>query len=128
YIPVRIDDLVISGLIVIWVLTLATEHRKPRIPSAAPLAVAWILASLVAALVGAGIIHSVAWGTSLLFWAKLVEYLTLGWIAYDLASDFSRLRLVIGVTLVTAMIVVFYGILQRLEILPRAPNYAAALA
>ena len=124
YIPVRIDDLVMLGVVVAWGATLLLDRRRPRVPSIAPAVVAWLAIGLVALVIGAALLGTISWVTGMLFWAKPVEYLALGWVAYDLVDRPGRLRLVLSVMLAAASAVVIYALFERFGWLPHAPNYA----
>jgi hypothetical protein len=114
YIPVRIDDLVMAGVVLLWGVQLWRERRVPRTPPALTPAIAWLALGLVAVVIGAGLLHTVGWVTSLLYWAKPIEYLLLGWLAYDVVVEPRRLLIVLAVVFGTALVVGGYGVLQQL--------------
>jgi hypothetical protein len=124
YIPIRLDDFVTLAVIGAWVATLVRERRMPRVPPIWPPVVLWLGLGLVALAIGAAALNTVSWGTGALFWAKPIEYLALGWAAYDLIDRPGRLRLVLSAVFVAASIVVAYAIFERFGWLPHAPNYA----
>ena len=124
YVPVRLDDFVTLAVLGGWALTLVGERRLPRVPSIALPVVVWLGLGLVALAIGAGLLRTINWGTGLLFWAKPIEYLALGWAAYDLVDRPGRLRLVLYAIFATASIVLAYAVLERFGWVPHAPNYA----
>ncbi len=124
YIPVRLDDFVTIAVIGAWFVTLYRDRRLPRVPPIASAVLVWLGFGLIALAIGAGLLGTVGWGTGALFWAKPIEYLALGWVAYDLVDRPERLRLMLCVIFATASIVVTYALLERLGWVPHAPNYA----
>ena len=124
YIPVRLDDFVTLAVLGGWAITLYRARRLPRLPPIAAPVVAWLAIGLLAVALGAGLLGTINWGTGALFWAKPIEYLGLGWAAYDLVDRPERRRLVLYVIFATASIVVAYTLLERFGWLPHAPNYA----
>jgi hypothetical protein len=128
YIPIRLDDFVTLGVIGAWGVTLVGERRLPRIPPIWLPIVAWLGLGLVALAIGAAALNTVNWGTGGLFWAKPIEYLALGWAAYDLVDRPGRLRVVLSAVFVAASIVVAYALFERFGWLPHAPNYATDVA
>lgn len=124
YIPVRLDDFVTLAVLGGWAITLYRDRRLPRLPPIARPVVAWLGIGLLALALGAGLLGTINWGTGALFWAKPIEYLGLGWAAYDLVDRPERRRLVLYVIFATASIVVAYALLERFGWVPHAPNYA----
>jgi hypothetical protein len=124
YIPVRIDDVVTLAVVAAWGLTLLRERRFPRVPAVAPFAIAWLVAGVIALVIGAGVIDTIGWGTGALFWAKPIEYLFLGWAAFDLVNRPERLRLVLCAVFAAAAVVLAYALLERFGWVAPAPNYA----
>jgi O-Antigen ligase len=123
YIPIRLDDVITVGATVAWGVSLIAERRRPRIPPLAGFAVAWLLAGLVALIVGAGLQHTISATTGAFYWAKPIEYLLLGWMAFDLVTSRKRLKSVLTVILASAAVVIMYGLLQRLGLTPPPPTY-----
>lgn len=123
YIPLRLDDLITGGVVGAWAAQLVREGIWPRTPRLAIPAIAWLAVGLAALAVGGFVARTVSPGTGLLYWAKPIEYLLLGWVAYDRVRDDRRLRQLIGVVIVTALVVVAYGILQWLHWAPTPPTY-----
>jgi hypothetical protein len=124
YVPIRLDDFVTLAVIGAWAVTLLRQRRMPRVPAIWPPVIVWLGLGLVALAIGAALLNTVNWGTGALFWAKPIEYLILGWAAYDLIDRPDRLRLVLSAVFVAASIVVAYAIFERFGWLPHAPNYA----
>ena len=124
YVPVRLDDFITLGVIAAWGITLVRARRLPRVPSIAPFVLAWLAAGLVALAIGAALLGTVSLDTGFLFWAKPIEYLALGWAAYDLLDSPERLRLAILAIFITAAVVLMYAMLERFHWVPPAPNYA----
>jgi hypothetical protein len=124
YIPVRIDDIVTLVVVAAWGWTLVRERRLPRVPPIAPFALAWLVAGLIALGIGAGLLDTIGWGTGALFWAKPIEYLLLGWAAFDLVNRPDRLRLVLVAVFAAAAVVLAYALLERFGWVAPAPNYA----
>ena len=124
YIPVRLDDFLLVAVLAAWATSLYRDRRLPRVPPVAPTVVVWLGLGLVSLAIGAGVLGTVGWGTGALFWAKPIEYLALGWVAFDLVDRPSRLRLVLCTIFATASIVVGYALLERFGSVPHAPNYA----
>jgi hypothetical protein len=124
YIPVRIDDLVIAVVGAVWLVSLAAERRRPEMPRWITIGVAaWIGAGFIGLLVGVFAFKTVAPFTALGFWAKPVEYVLLGAVAFDLVrTGRVSLSLVIRVALVAAGIVIGYGLLERVGIVPHLPG------
>src|SRR6266480_2436865 len=123
YIPLRLDD-IITGLIAgAWLFQLRREQRWPHIPAVASVAVAWLVAGLLAVIVGAFLFRLSSPPTALLYWAKPAEYLLLGWIAFDRVRSEAQFRRLLTVVLATAAVVVVYGLLQRLGWAPSPPTY-----
>jgi hypothetical protein len=123
YIPVRLDDFVTAAVLGCWAITLIRARRWPRVPPIAPAVLVWLAIGLVSVGIGAGILGTIGWGTGALFWAKPIEYLALGWVAYDLVDSPARLRLFLVAVFTAAAIVVVYALLERFGWAPRAPNY-----
>jgi hypothetical protein len=113
YIPVRPDDVIFLGAMGLWAIQLWRERRRPHVPPVLTPAVAWLALGLLAVAIGAGLLHTVAWTTSFLYWAKPIEYLMLGWLAFDLVRDPGRRRVVLAVVYGTALLVIGYGLLER---------------
>jgi hypothetical protein len=124
YIPVRLDDFVTIAVLGGWAFTLYRARRLPRVPPIAPAVLAWLSIGLLALALGAAWLGTIAWSTGALFWAKPVEYLALGWVAYDLVDRPERLRLVLYAIFATASVVIAYALLERFGWVPPAPNYA----
>jgi hypothetical protein len=125
YIPVRIDDLVSIAILAAWAVVLVRERRRPRVPPVGLPVLVWLALGLLAVVLGAAFLGTIGWGTGLLFWAKPIEYLLLGWAAYDLLDSRARWRAALWVVFITAAIVVGYALLERFQIVPPAPNYAS---
>jgi putative inorganic carbon (HCO3(-)) transporter len=124
YIPVRIDDIVIAVVAGVWLASLAIERRRPDLPRWIAIGVgAWIGAALVGLLVGVFVFKTVAPLTALGFWAKPIEYVLLGAVAFDLVRT-GRVSLsqVVKVVLATAAIVIGYGLLERVGVVPHLPG------
>ncbi len=123
YIPVRLDDIITAIAVATWVVSLFSEKRMPRAPRLGYALAAWVGIGLVSVLVGAGLQGTVPWSTALLYWAKPIEYLLLGWMAFDLVTTPSRLRRFLIVVLATAGVVVLIGLLQSANLVPAPPTY-----
>jgi hypothetical protein len=125
YIPIRIDDLVTMAILAAWAVVLVRERRRPRVPPVALPAVVWLGFGLLSLVLGAAVLGTIGWGTGILFWAKPIEYLLLGWAAYDLLDRPDRWRAAIWIVFITAAVVVGYALLERFQLVPPAPNYAS---
>ena len=113
YIPVRFDDVIFVGAMAVWAAQLWREWRRPHVPPFLRAARWWLVLGLVSVVIGVGVLNTVGLSTSLLYWAKPIEYLLLGWLAYDLVRDPARVRLVLAVIYGTALLVIGYGLLER---------------
>ncbi len=124
YIPVRIDDLIVAALALIWIAALVRARRWPEFPrTVSLLALAWIACGLVALVIGAFLLNTVALLEGFAYWAKPIEYLLLGLIAYDLVRTGSlNPRAVLVTVFAAAAVVVAYGLLERAGVLPRLPG------
>lgn len=124
YIPIRVDDVVTAVVAALWLATLLRERRRPRLPGFAPVVAVWLAVGLVALVIGVLILGAITISTGLLFWAKPIEYLLLGWVAFDLVDVQPRLVAVVVVALIAASGVLGYALLERFGWLAHAPNYA----
>lgn len=123
YVPIRLDDVVTVAVVVAWAWALARERRLPRIPPIAHFVVAWLAFGLIALVIGAAVLQTIGWATGFLFWAKPIEYLLLGWVAYDLVDRPERFRMMLWVVFLTAAVVLGYAMLERFDWVEPAPNY-----
>jgi hypothetical protein len=124
YIPVRIDDLVIAAAGAIWIVALLRERRQPERPRQLSLAVAlWLGVTLLAFLVGAFLLQSIGLLTGAAYWAKPIEYVLLGLMAYDLvATGQLPLRHLLTTVLGAAALVIGYGVLEHFGLVPHLPG------
>ena len=127
YIPIRIDDLVIACAAAVWIVALALSRRLPAAPGALSLAVTlWLGVTLIAVLVGAFVLDSIGIVAGAAFWAKPIEYLLLGLMAYDLVRNgWLPIRVVLMTVLASAAIVTGYGIAEHFGLVPHLPGEIA---
>lgn len=123
YVPIRLDDIITVGAMVAWGSSLIVERRRPQVPPVTGQALGWLLAGLVALLVGAELQHTISASTGTFYWAKPIEYLFLGWMTFDLVARRRRLDSTLAVILVSATIVLIYGLLQSPGSVPAPPTY-----
>jgi O-antigen ligase len=124
YIPIRFDDLIVVAVGLVWLAALFVARRRPFVPlPLAAAAAAWLAVGLLSLLIGSLLAGYVPLLTGFAYWAKPIEYLLLGWIAYDLVAAGSlSVRSILVVVLATAAVVVGYGLLERLQLVPRLPG------
>lgn len=124
YIPIRLDDLLVAVVALVWLASLVVQRRPPAVPRLLTgAAIAWEVAALVGLAAGVLLMHSISPITGFAYWAKPVEYLVLGAIVYDLVRTGAlSLPRVLAVVLTAAGIVVVYAMLERLGLAPHLPG------
>ena len=124
YIPLRLDDLIIALAAAVWMVALVVSRRLPAAPRELTAAVTlWLGVTLIALLVGAFVLDSVGFIEGAAFWAKPIEYLLLGLMAYDLVRNgWLPVRFIIGTILASAAIVTGYGVAEHYGLLPHLPD------
>jgi hypothetical protein len=124
YIPVRFDDLIIALAAVVWIAALMAARRLPRAPRRlTTVATIWLGVTFISFIVGAFVLQSIGVLIGLAYWAKPVEYLLLGLIAYDLVrNEWLPIRSLLITVLASATIVIVYGIGEHFGWLPHLPG------
>jgi len=124
YIPLRLDDLIIAGAAVVWIVALAVSRRLPAAPRELTAAVTlWLGVTLIALLVGAFVLDSIGVVQGAAFWAKPIEYVLLGLMTYDLVRNgWLPVRYVIATVLASAAIVIGYGVAEHYGLVPHLPG------
>ena len=124
YIPLRLDDLIIAFAGAVWIVALIVNRRLPSAPRELTAAVTlWLGVTLIALLSGAFVLDSIGLVQGAAFWAKPIEYLLLGLMAYDLVRNgWLPVRFIIATILASAAIVTGYGVAEHYGLVPHLPG------
>ena len=124
YIPLRLDDLIVACAAAVWIVALAVSRRLPAAPRELTAAVTlWLGVTLIALVVGAFVLDSVGIVEGAAFWAKPIEYVLLGLMAYDLVRNgWLPIRFILATVLASAAIVTGYGVAEHFGLVPHLPG------
>lgn len=116
WVYVRIEDFLIVGIILIWLLLFFKKKISFKTPLTLPIFIFWIIgavSTIHAMLLIFPFVANVFPNVAFLSYLRQIEYLSLFFIAFSSIKQKSFLPFVIGVLTFTLLIVSLYGIGQR---------------